>query len=263
MLPKRFLKSPTSTFSHRERLRHASFTRLARWLLIVILLFSVYLINQKIFLITDIRCLVSNGLCSASLSTTLSEYLGKSLLFLDRSRLKSSIGSSGQPTEIDISFQLPGRLIVKLAYPDFQVPVNLIQSVILPDEIKVSPSLKNLLDFSLLSQSITRVLFLNGQMIDGLGKSNITIFKATEESESIYSKYAQAVSLLTRSSINFTSIYFFDSTLVFSPDNSQSIIFSLDKPLEDQILALQQILSTVTIKESQIIDLRFNRPVIK
>ena len=221
----------------------------------------LFWIHRQYFILRQITCLAENGLCSSEVSGILSKNLGASLIYIDKTKIRAEIREISKPDSILITQKIPNTLIVNLVFPSFQAPLNVLVSDFHPP---VDENTKTLLAETFSQTGFSRrILTLNGDLLDSQTDSSVNLIIPGLEDKSALVKLAQLLQSLNSWPIVYTSIYAVPPVVIIYLSPSQQVVMSLDLSPADQLLTLQQILTTVTIKDSRYIDLRFNRPIIK
>lgn len=220
-----------------------------------------FLVHRQYFTIRQITCLAENGLCSSEVSSILSKNLGASLVYLDKTKIRSEIRQISKPDSILIKQKIPNTLIVNLVFPSFQAPLNVLVSDF---QLPTDENSGRLLTETFSQNGFSRYsLTLNGDLLDSHTDSSVNLITPDLEDKSALVKLAQLLQSLNSWPIIYTSIYAVPPVVIIYLSPSQQVVMSLDLSPENQLLTLQQILTTATIKDSRYIDLRFNRPIIK
>lgn len=263
MRHKRFTTSSTNTSSYFRRRYLPRLIVIAKILLLLFAAYSLITLIPSLLKIRRISCVVENSSCPTQVTSLLSGYLGKSLITLDRTKLKETITEVVKPESLQIDSRLSGELTVRMRLTSFNLPV-LLYNLEVSENDAIDQLLLDQINISIANLTGTpKNLTRDGILIEGTGSSNLYIINPDNHSSSSLVSFSTVVSQLSVSNISIQAAYLLPQGVVCYLSSNQAVIFSLEKPAVEQINALQQILSTATIKTSQLIDLRFNRPVVK
>lgn len=223
---------------------------------ILLCILAIYLtFISQIFAITKFECdLDQEGSCQNEfVKAEISESLGSNLFLLDEHKLKSRL-QTGDPTirKITVTKILPNTLKLELlsVYPTYAVRTKGSSwHMVLNDQHQIIKATEQdpHVPVIILDQSLT--LRVGQKIEDQAYISSIT------NSLKILRSFppSSAITLVGQ------SLY-----LDIEGDTTRTAIFTLAKPVEDQILALRSILQNATIpRVTHEIDVRFNQPILR
>lgn len=260
-----FLKSKT-----RRRFQPA-FKRVLYIISLAIIVIVIIFIHKNIFEIKTWDCYYGDKECPAKVEEILKKSVGRSVLRLNQNKIKNEIMVSGWGEEGKITFHLPGKIILNLppVSPVFpivgffeNIDVNLsLFSATTSGELK-SPSEE--LEFALAGLSGEPFELLpSGLLIEGGGESSIKIVNPNQIDKDRFFKIHSWIREISVKEIRFKSLYFVGNLVIVKADPPPEVIFDINKEPGKEIMALQQITKTATIKDIKVVDFRYNHPILK
>jgi hypothetical protein len=233
-----------------------------KYFLLVLLFPVIFFLHQYFLVIRQVICQTNAGACPPSLTANLSERLGRSMIFFDRQELIKKINEDFGPNSIEIKISLPGTVIIKLDFSGSEIPIQLIVSDYLSGQVIDESSINLLQDFIASNTATPKKITTDGRLLDTTLNSNLFLISKETTKETIVN-IAQGIQLLQLAKISYTKGFILPPNLILVLNTNQLVIFSLSESIKAQILSLQQLLRAATIGNSRLIDLRFNRPIIK
>ena len=251
-----------NTYKHRSRFILPKVKNIGKRLIIISLLFLIWYLYNYLLIFRTIKCEAVDASCPNAVTQLLTQHLGKSILLLNKKNISDQLISITHPESLSLDINFPNQLIVKLKLPPFRIPINYISvSEQILDTNQTDISYFDTLVSNANAQS--KILLISGDLIEGNTPANIYILSNTDPDSQLLAKYALLIKEINTGSFIFNRGYFVANNLLLELSPQQTVIFDVTKEPSQQIKSLQQILSTATIKSSQYIDLRFNRPIVK
>jgi len=241
----------------------------------LILLFAiipaVIISHNKFLRINHIVCNVNLGNCPLEVVEILSPYLSRSALFLNQNQLISKIQTIIDSEKISISLWPPNTLNLSLVVSGFQIPVDFV-SASTPQFIFDSSLANQLYGYIASASAQRRLLLPNGQLIirgnDKLPLKPQIVIVSGLSPELLTTSLNQLKNFVSeRLDFDLAFIYpNLDSALIILRLEGNSellLIIDINKDIHNISQTLQQITRQATIDSVSLIDLRFNKPIIK
>lgn len=231
-------------------------------ILTVTLILTVIFIYQHFLIIRQVICQTNTGSCPANLTGYLGEKLGHSLLFYDRQQLIKQINEEFAPEKIEFKPSLPGILTVSLYFSGSEIPIKLISSNHFSNEL-INLDTINLIQYFISSNPAgLNKITSEGRVLESTTDSNLYLIVNNTDTESI-KNIVSNIQKLHQAHIQYTEGYIIPPNLIIIRNSNQYVVFSLENSIEKQIISLQQLERAATIRNSRLIDLRFNRPIVR
>jgi hypothetical protein len=235
------------------------------WTLLIIsfVLVTLVVVHQLLFVVRHVSCqTTAKTPCPVSISRLLNSQKGKSLLFLNKNSLLSSIKNTSSGDNVSIKFGLPGKLQIELD-PDQPLPVSVYLSYLKPTLILENPLIPQLDQFISTISAQNYSLFPDGNLTPGTDKAIISLLFAQKPNQSHLQQTFGLVTLVSQN-LEISKGYILDKSLFLSSPTLPDLIIPLEVMDDDSSNLLQSISSLAKIKEGiKTIDLRFNHPIIR
>ncbi|MBI1871920.1 hypothetical protein HYS10_00715 [Candidatus Collierbacteria bacterium] len=238
--------------------------------LIVIVLVVIF-IHQTVFQIKSWDCRYGDKECPAKVQAVLRGSIGQSILRLNQNKIKNEIRASGWGEEPKVSFRLPGKIVLILPPLSSIFPVtgffeninvNLSLSTATTSGELESPTEELELALAGLSGQSFQLL-PSGLLVEGEAESLIKIVNPNLSDKDRFLKIHSWIREISAKEVRFKSLYFVGNLVIVRTDLPPEVIFDINKEPGGEILALQQITKTATIKDTKVVDFRYNHPILK
>ncbi|MEK7524942.1 MAG: hypothetical protein AAB548_01055 [Patescibacteria group bacterium] len=232
---------------------------------------GLILINQRFLKVSTIVCQTDNSPCPEAIRNLAESYRGRSLLVLRQRQLAREIVATGLADQVQLSVQLPGRLVISLTPPATSFYLKSIFGVSSPGlsfegstisgQI-VAPSVE-LAQFVASAAGKTFRL-LPGGVLDQSESETTTYLIASEISKSDYLRAAFSWLLaIAGAKLAPQTIYLLPQMLVVKVKDQPDYLFNFAADPSATLMALQRLLMAVTISQLSVIDFRYTNPILR
>jgi len=215
-----------------------------------------FFISKHYFVINNVICRAKPYNCSSEQIEPLLPYLGKSTFLLNTSSLEQKLVKIYKTQDVQVATTLPGNLIVSLSYPEKFLSLAVSDGDLVdswwPEQKKITAT-------------ATATLYSDGTMLyDKKNQpTNIYISKNTKADRDLLQKFFEFVEQLGSQQLEYDQITFVDHNIYIHFTQGYVTLFDITTNNREKIQTLQQILSHSKIKTGDLVDLRFNRIIIK
>ena len=232
---------------------------------------GLILINQRFLKVSTIVCLVDNSPCPEAVQNLAESYRGRSLLVLRQRQLVQEIVATGLADQVQLSVQLPGRLVISLTPPAtsfylksiFGIPSPVLSFEDSPVSGQIVAPSVELAQFVASAAGKTFRL-LPGGVLDQSENETTTYLIASEIPKSDYLRAAFSWLLAIASAkLAPQTIYLLQDMLVVKVKDQPDYLFNFVSDPSATLIALQRLLMAVTISQLSVIDFRYTNPILK
>ena len=257
--------------SHRRSSFRGFVAKILLFLAGLVVVAGLIFANQRFLKVSTIVCLVDNSPCPEAIQNLAESYRGRSLLVLRQRQLAQEIVATGLADQVQLSVQLPGRLVIILTPPAVSFYLSALFGVVPPalsfetasESSQIIPPSKELQDFVAAAPGKTFRL-LPGGVLDQSENETTTYLIASEIPKSDYLRAAFSWLLaITAAKLAPQTIYLLPQMLVVKVQDQPDYLFNFTSDPSATLIALQRLLMAVTISQLSVIDFRYTNPILK
>ena len=257
--------------SHRRSSFRGFVAKILLFLAGLVVVAGLIFANQRFLKVSTIVCLVDNSPCPEAIQNLAESYRGRSLLVLRQRQLAQEIVATGLADQVQLSVQLPGRLVISLTPPATSFYLKSIFGVRAPGlsfadssvagQI-IAPSVE-LAQFTATAAGKTFRL-LPGGVLDQSENETTTYLIASEIPKSDYLRAAFSWLLaITAAKLAPQTIYLLPQMLVVKVQDQPDYLFNFTSDPSATLIALQRLLMAVTISQLSVLDFRYTNPILR